>query len=915
MERTPVWDRLVLVATSAWVLPHTPAGTTNGGPAPNGVRRCGACVHPGEEKGQPTPPHSRPPRHGSVSRQVAAAVDRHETLLRDLLDGRHPGRAYISRAADPNPRYAMQSRTEPLPRREYTGVGESDAVIDSVLGRLERHLTVPADHWMHEEPFVLRHRAILDRARFEAVTGFQPAQPTDLAYFTTLDFRFVRGGERYQRWHLSIVVWSELPFGVEHRPPLSGEPGWALRDADQRVLTGEDRHYRDLFEAIARHAEDWLEDRGYEHSQLNISGRRYMQPDFWIAVPSTRSTPDSYLTDGHLAIAEIARTMLRVDSVLDDALSVSVVNGDYLVIRQIATGVDGDRRPDNHFRFTRHPLYLIIVGDAPWFQPNRSFHVDAMDTPMPGGQAPDRGCKHHDRCIRYEYVARQEFCMRDLVDALTDMETYAAFTLYDVHNDMQVWENHLRVYETTAAGGGRLWDALATHLPIRRLRQLGKVHHAIELMHQTLLQGIADLNDLTTLARECLARVHRGRDALNDRFDDLLVQRPAGQISHGGLRQALSETGIFAQIAGSAANLADHATRVAERYQDVIDAVQDAFDERRVREGDAIQKAGVILALSLAFDSIVSIMSVAEPQREGVQDPWLPGLAYGAGAIIFLTALAFTIWITRLGRLGDRAFRARYDGIRPRDLPALLARTHLIRAWSKRSDIRTDGLWRFMKNSSTEALEGHLRDDQPPQFWRDLDNQLAADLAAVWDQPRATHYPPSMRAPGQEYTPAGRPDIVSEDIAQLYAQVGSWSIDALLFTERARRLYRYPLPKLTLLYRCISRMPTSYLRLEHLSAAASNIVSTAELNRVIRRYARIHGAPLRGPDDIELGQHIDQQLQAIHPPTAAAAITAINAALTGSVPATPGHAPTPDPSPGFTINSKIRQSDYPFKAA
>ncbi|MFD0599565.1 hypothetical protein ACFQZ4_50625 [Catellatospora coxensis] len=54
----------------------------------------------------------------------------------------------------------------------------------------------------------------------------------------------------------------------------------------------------------------------------------------------------------------------------------------------------------------------------------------------------------------------------------------------------------------------------------------------------------------------------------------------------------MSQTGVFAQLAGAAASLVDHAGRVAERYQDVIDAVKDAFDERRVREGDAIQKAG-----------------------------------------------------------------------------------------------------------------------------------------------------------------------------------------------------------------------------------------------------------------------------------------------------------------------------------
>ncbi|GAA1371194.1 hypothetical protein GCM10009661_31410 [Catellatospora chokoriensis] len=890
----PDWDRLVLIATSAWVLPYAPPRPA-GVPEPQvSARRCVACVHPGEETGAATPTGGRPARDGRRPPQVAAAVERHEALLTDILQPDRPGLAYASRASDPRPRYAMQARTDPLPGREFAAGADADAVVDSVLGRLERHLRVPPGEWVHEEPFVLRHRLIMDRPRFEAVTSFVPPEPTELDYFVTLDFRFVRGAEHYQRWHLSIAIWSELPFGVEHRPPLDDQHRWRIREADEAVLRRRPRHYRDLFEAAARHAEEWLEARGYEHSRLNISGRRYMQPDFWIAVPSRRTAPDQYLTAADRPGAEITRTMLRVDSAFDDTLSASVLNGDYLVLRQMAAGIDGARQPDRRFQFTRHPLYLIIVGEAPWCLPSRGFHVDDRYTPV---AAPAAGqCAHHQRCQRYEYVARQEFCMRDLIDALADIETYAAFTLYEVHNDMQVWENHLRVYETTAAAGARLWDALATHLPIRRMRQLGRVHHAVELMHQTLLQGIADLNDLNTLARECRARVNRARDALNDRFDDMLLQRHL-DLGNPGLRAALNETGVFAQLASAAANLVDHAGRVAERYQDVIDAVKDAFDERRVREGDAIQKAGVILALSLAFDSIVSIVSATEPERTGEQGAWLPVLAWTSGSIVLLTALLFGVWMTRLGRLGDESFRTRYDGTRRRG-PGRFRR-----------DARTDGLWRFMKNSSTDALEGHLRDARPPAFWRKLDRRLVADLSALWDRPRSSHYPPVGRTSADLYTPARRPDLVGADIAELHAQVGSWSIDALLFTERARRLYRYRLPRLALLYRCIGRMPASFLRLEHL-APTTNIVSESELDTVMRRYARAVGAQPHRPDGTEIGQCIDHHLQARRPRTAAEAAEAIDVLLDELVPPAPELARPP----AQPVRADEAESDLPATA-
>jgi len=871
-----VWDRYVLVATSAWVLPFAPVESSNVS-VPTSPNGCQACVHDGEETGAATPTRLPPVPGGAWTAPMLAAVKRHEDLLREILRADHLGLAYVSRAADPNFRYSMQSRVDPLPFREFVGPAESGSFVDSVLGRFERHIVVPAEDWRHEEPFVLRHRIVMDRPRLEAVTGFRPPEATELRYFVTLDFRFVRS-QRYQRWHLSIVVWSELPFSIEHRPPLRGQPGWRLREADESILTRDPLHYRNLFESIARRVERWLEGLGWEHSWLTISGRRYLHPDFWIAVPSKRPDPAYYSKDLFAPVAEFTRTMLRVDSMLDDALTVNVVNGDYLVIRRLANSIeDGYRKPSRVFRPARNPIYLVVVGDSRWLRPSQVFHVDEWGNPLPN-RVDDSACPHHERCRRFEYVARQEFCMRDLIDALTDMETYAAFTLYEVYTDMQVWENHLTVYETTAAAGGRLWDSLATHLPIRRMRQLGRVHHAIELMHQTLLQGIADLNDLNALSRRCAAEVDAARQSLGERFDDVLVQRRADGAHSDDLRQMITET-IISQIAVTADSLVKHADRVAEHYQELIDAVKDAFDERRVREGDALQKAGAVLALSLAFDSIVSIMSVVEPQAIGRQDTWLPVLAYSSGALVLLTSLAFIVWIMRLGRLGGRAFRTRYDGTRPKNLATLLgAIGAIVGIRSRRRDARKDGLWRFMKNSSTAALEGHLRRDPGTEFWRQLDDHLAADLAAVWDrQPGAPR--PRRNTPSNPYAPIGRPDFVGYDIAALFSRVGDWSIEALLFTERPRRLDRYPLPKLTLLYRCIARLPSSFLRSEHFAAIAPNVVSEAEMNRVIRRYARAQGAPTRSSDNTELGRVIDLHLQSRNPGSAVEALAAIDQVL------------------------------------
>jgi hypothetical protein len=95
---------------------------------------------------------------------------------------------------------------------------------------MERHLVVAANDWVHEEPFVLRHRIIVDRARFETVTGFTSPDATELAYFNTLDFRFVRSVQRYRRWGwrttatsrrcrhvsgLTLNTWAQRRRGIE----------------------------------------------------------------------------------------------------------------------------------------------------------------------------------------------------------------------------------------------------------------------------------------------------------------------------------------------------------------------------------------------------------------------------------------------------------------------------------------------------------------------------------------------------------------------------------------------------------------------------------------------------------------------------------------------------------------------------
>src|SRR5262249_52479137 len=55
------------------------------------------------------------------------------------------------------------------------------------------------------------------------------------------------------------------------------------------------------------------------------------------------------------------------------------------------------------------------------------------------------------------------------------------------------------------------------------------------------------------------------------------------------------------------------------------------------------------------------------------------------------------------------------------------------------------------------------------------------------------------------------------DIEHIGYQIEQWAVQALLFTERARRMYRYRLPVLTCLYRCCGLIRDSFLKLSYVS--------------------------------------------------------------------------------------------------
>lgn len=779
------WRRMVLVATSAWVLTEPPSPEE---PGENGSHAAQRTV---------------------AKRRRDDAVERHTNLLTTILE-HGAGNAYLALFAELDPTVQFTTKTPQPPPAFATG-DRATELINDIAGQLRTLLAGAVPEAMGPVMPAPRHRVVMDATRFEAITGFDPAaagQAPIPPYFVTLDFRFVRDGQRPCRWHISVAVWSDPPYSPHNIPgPLTEELGYEPDPHQRPLLDQPPSAYHNLFNRVARAAEVWLEDIGHEHCFLRVFGYWHMLPDFFVAVPThMQADPKDYLLTAHpngngLAkhLKELARETLGVDSIADDTIAMSILDGDYLTLRRMLinrrspagiTGADPLASGDPQLHWERVPLYLIIPGTTP------------------EAETPDWPGVHPDAAI----AAAQELAVTSVIDTLTDVEILGAFTLEDAHRDIQVWRNHLAVYEVVASQGSRLWDALSTHLPVGRRFRFGRVHRTIELLHQTLLQGVADLNDLGALSQESLALVERFSMDLTDRFDNGLLQRriPAARLD---IRAALTTTGTIAQLLAGANELQKDAVRVAGKYRDVLGAASMAFDERRVREGDEVQKAAAGLAAILGFVAVVASLSAVAPVSEHLPD-WMSRsglLGWMLGGSIVFAVCSFVFYLSRvarLGNLGTRRFRRHYRG------------------WRAPSG-RREGVWHFLKESCTETLEYHRAEwgarPLPENGWSAFDSALAETLAELWDTCTPPRRPP-------------RRERLGADIWRLRRRVGEWSLLALIFTERAWRLHRYPLPQVTLLYRCISRMPGSFLTLPYLGTGQANAVSMAELRRVIANH-------------------------------------------------------------------------------
>lgn len=144
----------------------------------------------------------------------------------------------------------------------------------------------------------------------------------------------------------------------------------------------------------------------------------------------------------------------------------------------------------------------------------------------------------------------------------------------------------------------------------------------------------------------------------------------------------------------------------------------------------------------------------------------------------------------RVGKLGSGAFRQRYQAV-----------------------------WSFLATTSTDSLfqlkaEIERYPDDSEKLWNEADRRLSTELARLWDaQPEAptrrwvhsldphdagpaTVLPTRLKRDSRLDGPA--------EVTRLADQVETFVCETILVSERAPRLNRFALPRLTVLYRLLS---------------------------------------------------------------------------------------------------------------
>ena len=130
---------------------------------------------------------------------------------------------------------------------------------------------------------------------------------------------------------------------------------------------------------------------------------------------------------------------------------------------------------------------------------------------------------HPDNALSPEH---REAAVREFIYAVTNVETAIAIDMYDISTDLDIDARLIDNYAFTVREASAIWDELSMHLVAARGAKLNYAHERAELLHQVLLQGTADLEEVQTNVRRHIAEIDQALDRHLDEYDRKLTERP-----------------------------------------------------------------------------------------------------------------------------------------------------------------------------------------------------------------------------------------------------------------------------------------------------------------------------------------------------------------------------------------------------
>jgi hypothetical protein len=581
----------------------------------------------------------------------------------------------------------------------------------------------------------------------------------DFAYWVLIDMRFQKVPDSAVLWHTSLSWWSDPPLSRHHCPPdIDRPPAKRLSDDYVYGLIEAWNKSRRGFRKLVR-AED--------EKPLSVFDRSYLEPSFVVAVPERYRY-------GKVTSADIAGSFNKSDALL---------------------------RASDEMLWTRNYMTLphaLLKGGVNTF---RRFLSSGDRDAARYLLIPDTQARVSDSREVESWHKLQEEAAAAGARILTDLEAYAASKLDGIDSKMRITKNHVEIYQGVARQAGTLWDALARLLPDARRRRLEVVHRSIEMIHQTLLQGVADLDDIVRNIDGVLSHIEFTADDVADRFHWQLDHPPADREGLA-LRDSL-RGGYFDRLRRQVHEAKSTATRVTNSYHMLLETIGRAFDERRVREDDRLQRPALSLALAFGVLGLAGVAQATLP-IDNVKGPVVPIMQVSLWTLTFIVAIAIGYQMLRLrslGRIVTPSFESEFKKVR--EFLAVVSTDHL------------DDFHRL-----------HSSDQEADQTcWQKFDKKLCKDFVDAWD----------AAWEGAEGAQTGAvtmgPDLY--EAKPLRSRVERWTLQSLMLTERPRDFSRYPLPRLTCLYRISTTKALKGWKAADNLADTDSAVCVAELGEAL----------------------------------------------------------------------------------